>query len=101
YNIRIDGKSNASSVKLKITATQKVEVDSTGSLTYKYDTKSIPAGNFEVKIGSSIKQVELKPGESIPSGTTPYSKQKSQNIWIAGILAGLIISLAYIRRKKT
>ncbi|HEY3362357.1 MAG TPA: hypothetical protein VGK06_11210, partial [Methanosarcina sp.] len=32
YNIRIDGKSNASSVKLKITATQKVEVDSTGSL---------------------------------------------------------------------
>ncbi|HEY3361246.1 MAG TPA: TIGR04279 domain-containing protein, partial [Methanosarcina sp.] len=77
YNIRIDGKSNASSVKLKITATQKVEVDSTGSLTYKYDTKSIPAGNFELKIGSSTKQVELKPAEDLPSEITSSTEQNS------------------------
>jgi hypothetical protein len=77
YNIRIDGKSNDSSVKIKITATQKVEVDSTGSLTYKYDTKSIPAGNFEVKIGSSTKQVKLKPVDGLPSEITSSTEQNS------------------------
>ena len=50
YKIRIDGKASDSKVRLKITASQGVEVDSGGSFSYKYDTKSIPAGNFEVKV---------------------------------------------------
>lgn len=138
YKIRIDGKSSASSVKLKITALQEVEVDSGGNISYKYETGSIPAGNFEVKVEGSAKQVELQPGESEHSGITPSSEQnlsegkteevadgisegineikkisgeekesignsldlKSKKIWIAGILAGLIIVLMYIRGKK-
>jgi len=111
YKIRIDGKSSASSVKLKITALQRIEVDSRGNISYEYDTGSIPAGNFEVKVGGSAKQVELQPAESEHSGITPSSEQnssegknsldlKSKKIWIAGILAGLTIVIMYLRRKK-
>ena len=139
YKIRIDGKSSASTVKLKITAMQEVEVDSGGSLSYEYNTKSIPAGNFEVNVGSIEKQIELQPAESLPSETNSSSEQnlsegkageitegiageiteginnskeemesigssldlKSQKIWIAGIIVGLILLLVYIRRKKS
>lgn len=77
YKIRIDGKSSASSVKLKITALQRVEVDSGGNISYEYDTGSIPAGSFEVKVGDNAKQVELQPAESGNSGITPSSEQNS------------------------
>ncbi|WP_229395419.1 hypothetical protein [Methanosarcina sp. DH1] len=59
YNIRIDGKASGSTVKLKITAVQEVEVDSEGNLNYEYNTKSIPAGSFKVIIGGVEKQIEL------------------------------------------
>jgi methanogen extracellular protein (TIGR04279 family) len=83
YTIRIDGTSNASSVKLKITAIQEVEVDSEGNISYEYDTNSIPAGNFEVKIGDSTKQVELQSSENISSEITSSEKQSSneENSW--------------------
>ncbi|AKB55132.1 MULTISPECIES: DUF1350 family protein [Methanosarcina] len=59
YKIRIDGKASGSNVKIKITAVQEVEVDSEGNLNYEYNTKSIPAGNFKVKVGGIEKQIEL------------------------------------------
>jgi methanogen extracellular protein (TIGR04279 family) len=76
YKIRIDGKASGSNVKLKITAMQEVEVNSEGSLSYLYSTKSIPAGNFEVEVGGATKQIELKPSESLPSETN-FSEQNS------------------------
>ncbi|WP_292390755.1 TIGR04279 domain-containing protein [Methanosarcina sp. UBA5] len=77
YEIKIDGKSSASTVKLKITASQKVEVDSGGSLSYEYNTKSMPSGNFEVKIGGSTKKVELQPAENGNSGIVSSREQNS------------------------
>jgi methanogen extracellular protein (TIGR04279 family) len=77
YKIRIDGKSSASTVKLKITASQTVKVDYGGSLSYEYDTKSMPSGNFEVKVGGSAKQVELQPAEDENSEIVPDMEQKS------------------------
>ncbi|KKG09270.1 hypothetical protein EO92_05980 [Methanosarcina sp. 2.H.A.1B.4] len=111
YKIRLDGKSNASDVKLRITGFQQVKVDS-GNFSYKYDTKSIPAGNFEIKVGDVTKQVTLQPAESLPSDITPSSEQKEgqkedlsrdwkgSNIWIEGILAGMLLLLLYSRIKK-
>ena len=144
YKIRMDGKASAPNVKLKITASQEVEVDSGGSFSYTYNTKSIPPGNFEVKVGGVAKQVELQPGESLPLGITPSPEQNlsegnpegiatkeittegttkgkverkdifrgekgsiensvdliSKKIWIVGILAGLILCLAYFKKAK-
>ena len=75
YKIRMDGKASAPNVKLKITASQEVEVDSGGSFSYTYNTKSIPPGIFEVEVGGIAKQVELKPGESLSSEITPSPEQ--------------------------
>lgn len=141
YKIRIDGKASDSKVRLKITASQGVEVDSGGSFSYKYDTKSIPAGNFEVKVEGITKQIYLQPAKGLPSVITPSQDQnlskeinegikeetnegitkenvekknisgeekksiekpadlKSQKIWIAGILTGLVLLLVYLRRR--
>ena len=141
YKIRIDGKASDSKVRLKITASQGVEVDSGGSFSYKYDTKSIPAGNFEAKVEGITKQIDLQPAEGLPSVITPSQDQnlskeinegikeetnegitkenvekkntsgeekksiekpadlKSQKIWIAGILTGLVLLLVYLRRR--
>jgi hypothetical protein len=146
YKIRIDGKASGSKVKLKITAMQEIEVDSEGSLSYEYNTKSIPAGDFEVKVGSITKQIELQPAENLPSETNSSEQNssegdaeesnegkvgeitegvnaenadgkniyndekksilgsldpKSQKVGIAGILAGLILFLVYLRRRKS
>jgi methanogen extracellular protein (TIGR04279 family) len=83
YTIRMDGKSNASSVKLKITAIQNVGVDAGGNLNYEYDTRSIPAGNFEVKAGDSTKQVELQSPENLSSEITSSAEQNlsEENSW--------------------
>jgi len=138
YQIRIDGKASGSSVKLKIKAMQEIEVDSDGSINYEYNTKSIPAGDFEVNVGGITKKIELQPSESLPSetnsseqnssegevgGITEKIKEeiengknisseekkfaddfrdlKSQKIWIAGILAVLILFVVYLGRRKS
>ncbi|AKJ38775.1 hypothetical protein MCM1_1746 [Methanosarcina barkeri CM1] len=138
YKIRIDGKASGSSVKLRITAVQKIEVDSDGSISYQYNTKSIPAGNFEVKVDGITKKIELQPSESLSSETNSseqnsseedvggitekikeeidngknisseekkfaddFKDLKSQKIWIAGILAVLILFVVYLGRKKS
>lgn len=111
YQIRIDGKSNASEVKLRITGRQQMEVNS-GNFSYRYNTESIPAGNFEIKAGNTTKQVTLKPAEKPPSdvNTSPGKKESSKkdfsgewknwNILAAGTLTGVILLLFYSRRKK-
>lgn len=111
YQIRIDGKSNASDVKLKITGLQQVKVDS-GNFSYKYNTRSIPAGSFEIKVGDVTKQVNLQPAENLPSDVTPQSGQKENskedfsgdwktwNILVGGALTGVILLLFYSRIKK-
>ena len=138
YEIRIDGKASGSSVKLRIKAMQEIKVDSDGSISYQYNTKSIPAGNFEVNIDGIKKKIELQPSESLPSETNSseqnsseeevggitekikeeidngkniFSEEKkfaddlrdlkSQKIWIAGILAVLILFVVYLGRKKS
>ncbi|MCC4767891.1 hypothetical protein FXW07_15130 [Methanosarcina sp. DH1] len=137
YKIRIDGKASGSSVKLKITAMQEIEVDSDGSFSYEYNTKSIPAGGFEVNVEGTTKQIELQPSESLSSETNSseqnssegevgeitakikeeidngnisseenilaesFQNLKSQKIWIAGILAVLILFVVYLKRKKS
>lgn len=111
YQIRIDGKSNASNVKLKITGLQQVKVDS-GNFSYEYNTKSIPSGSFEIKIGDVTKQVPLRPAENLHSDVTPQSGQKEDqkedfsgdwktwNILVGGALTGVILLLFYSRIKK-
>ena len=84
YKIRIDGKATGSEVKLKITAMQEIEVNSDGSLSYEYNTKSIPAGDFEVKVGDIEKQIELQPSENLNSETNS-SEQNSSNGEVGGI----------------
>jgi hypothetical protein len=119
YKIRIDGKSDAPSVKLKITAFQKMEVDSEGSFSYTYDSKSMPSGSFEINVGGIAKQVELQPAAGNiegdaekAAGEMSSSREekesiwnfldfKSEKMWVAGILALLILSLAYLRRRKS
>ncbi len=78
YKIRIDGKASGSSVKLKITAVQEVEVDSDGSISYEYSTKSIPAGDFEVNVGDVTKQVELQSSENLTSEMNSSEQNTSE-----------------------
>jgi len=78
YQIRIDGKASGPSVKLKITAMQEIEVDSDGNFSYEYNTKSIPAGNFEVNVGGITKQIELQTSESLSSETNSSEQNLSE-----------------------
>ena len=58
YIIKIDGhaKEGASNVNLKITAFQGIEADSNGDFSYSYNTKAVPSGDFEIKVGSVSKK---------------------------------------------
>lgn len=60
--ILIDGDAadKKSSVNLRVTASQTLKADSKGKFEYSYDTFSMPAGEFNVKIGNSEKTIELR-----------------------------------------
>ena len=62
YKILIDGNAEKknSPVDLRVTASQKLKADSEGKFEYSYDTSSMPAGKFNIKIGDVEKTVELK-----------------------------------------
>lgn len=70
YMIRIDGnaESGASTTDLKITARQRIKADSEGDFSYSYNTKAVPPGDFEIKVGGSTKTITL---DSEPTGVTP------------------------------
>jgi len=65
YKILIDGDalSKKSYVCLRVTASQTLKADSKGKFEYSYDTSSMPAGKFNIKIGNVEKTVELKSKE--------------------------------------
>lgn len=69
YRIKIDGnaKEGVSKVKLKITAFQGIEADSNGKFGYSYNTKAIPSGDFEIKVGGITKKVTIKEDKSSDS----------------------------------
>ena len=69
YRIKIDGdvKEGASNVNLKITAFQEIEADSNGDFSYSYNTKAVPSGDFEIKVGSVSKKVTIQPEETSDS----------------------------------
>ncbi len=73
YKIKIDGDAGegVSKVKLKITAFQSIKADSNGEFTYSYSTKSIPSGDFDIKVGGITKTVTIKSEEN--SGSTSDS----------------------------
>lgn len=63
YMIKIDGDANEgiSNVDLKITAFQGIESDSNGDFSYSYNTKAVPSGDFEIKVGDITKKVTIQP----------------------------------------
>lgn len=65
YKIVIDGNAldGKSSVHLKFIGSQTIKADSKGKFKYAYDTTSIPAGSFKIKIGDSEQTIELKTKE--------------------------------------
>jgi hypothetical protein len=77
YTIRIDGDAGegASEVNLKITAFQEIEADSNGDFSYSYNTKSVPPGNFEIKVGGISKEINVQPKGTL--GSTSRSTQGS------------------------
>ena len=62
YDILIDGNAlkGQKSVVLKIKASQTLKADSKGNLAFNYETSSMPAGEFKIKIGNSEKTIELR-----------------------------------------
>ncbi len=80
YEIRIDGKASGSNVKLKITAMQEIEVDSDGSISYQYNTKSIPEGDFEVNVEGITKQIGLQSEESLSSEQNVSEEKNNENL---------------------
>ncbi len=63
YKIKIDGNAGegVSEVNLKITAFQGIKADSNGNFSYSYNTKAVPPGDFEIKVGGITKEITIKP----------------------------------------
>lgn len=70
YNVVIHGKSNKSSVRLKITATGYIKADEKGRFSYSYDTSSLPPGEFTVSVDGITKIVTLETSQSSGSGSS-------------------------------
>ena len=63
-----------SSVNLTVTAAQTLEADSKGKFKFDYDTTSLPAGLYTIKIGDTEKTIELKPEKpSAAFSASPHS----------------------------
>lgn len=62
-----DAEKQISSVNLKVTVSQTLKADSKGKFEFIYDTSSMPAGNYTIKIGNSERTIELIPkkGKSV------------------------------------
>jgi hypothetical protein len=62
YSLLISGGAlkEKSSVNVRITASQTLKTDTQGNFKYNYDTSTMPAGKYTIKIGNSEKTIELK-----------------------------------------
>jgi hypothetical protein len=89
YIIKIDGDAaeGTSNVDLRITAFQGIKADSKGDFSYSYNTKAVPCGDFEIKVGDIKKKVTIQPESNSDStshsssiswspGKTGYSSSK-------------------------
>jgi len=74
YVIKIDGNANegTSYVDLKITAFQGIEADSNGDFSYSYNTKAVPSGDFEIKVGDVTKKVTIEPEGNSDSASDSF-----------------------------
>ncbi|KKG00540.1 hypothetical protein [Methanosarcina mazei] len=84
YQIKMDGdaRGGVSTVNLKITAVQRITADSEGDFSYSYNTKSVPPGDFEIRVGGVMKKVTLQQGkisdlipESLPQETESVTEE--------------------------
>ena len=67
YDVRIKGDAveGASYSDLTITAWTSLEADSSGYFTYSYNTKPIPPGTFELRVGGMTRTVTLESVEAL------------------------------------
>lgn len=94
YTIKIDGNAGegVSEVNLKITAFQGIKADSNGDFSYSYNTKAVPSGDFEIKVGDTKKKVTIESetdsdsntGSSSGSGNSHHSSSSSGDGSIIG-----------------
>jgi len=77
YQIKIDGDAGegVSKVKLRIIAFQGIKANSGGEFTYSYSTKSIPSGDFDIKVGGITKTVTIKSEKNSGSISDSSSKE--------------------------
>jgi len=80
YTIKIDGDSEEgiSNVDLKITAFQGIEADSNGDFSYSYNTKAVPSGDFEIKVGDIMKIITIQ-SEIGSSSNSDSDKNSNSN----------------------
>jgi len=74
YQFKVGGyaEREATTVKLKISVLQKVTTGSDGVFSYTYYTDALPAGDYEMKIGSSSKKLTLSSEkQEISEGPNP------------------------------
>lgn len=79
YKVTIDGtaQSEKTAVDIKVTAFQKIVAESDGSFKFEYETSSMPAGDFYIKIGGIQKTITLQNEDETSSdsgsitGSTP------------------------------
>ncbi len=71
YDVVIHGRSDQSSVRLRITATGYITADESGKFTYTYDTSALPLGEFTITAGGISRTVALSERRSdSPSGAS-------------------------------
>lgn len=74
YQFKVGGyaEREATTVKLKISALQRVTAGSDGTFGYTYYSESLPEGDYEVKVGNSARKVTLSSSrQEISEGPTP------------------------------
>ncbi len=65
YEIMIEGKAldGENEVRLDFVANQTIKADKEGNFVNKYDTRSLPDGDFKVKVGDREKMIKLMPSK--------------------------------------
>ncbi len=86
YEIAIKGKAydGENKIKADFVATQLIRSDNEGKFYHKYNTTSLPAGEFTVKIGDNEKVITLRP---------PKTRVKKQNVIDSLIDKGALFGL--------
>ena len=80
YDVKIHGRSNQDTVKIKIVATGYVKADKEGKFSYSYDTNPIPPGKFIISVDGISKTVTLYSSQSSSStGSISASPSTSQS----------------------